>query len=177
METAIVSLISIALIVLGGMTMSQGFLTSVDTTSIALEELGQRDEAIMRTELSLTDNTSTENAGEYLIVQLTNSGQTKLASFSQWDIIVQYYDTDSVYQVKWLPYAEPGMTLGANQWQVTGIYLDGNPEVFEPNILNSGEKLRIKARLDPPAKTLTTGLVVISTPNGVATSGTFSVSP
>ena len=49
METAIVSVICIALMVIGGMTMSQGFLTSVDTTSAALEELGVRDEEIMRT--------------------------------------------------------------------------------------------------------------------------------
>ena len=38
MENAIVSLVCIALIVFGGMTMSQGFLTSVDNSSMGLEE-------------------------------------------------------------------------------------------------------------------------------------------
>jgi hypothetical protein len=52
METAIVSLICIALVVFGGMTMSQGFMTSVDASATRLEEIGQRNETIMRTELS-----------------------------------------------------------------------------------------------------------------------------
>ena len=86
METAIVSLICIALIVFGGMTLSQGFLTSVDSTTGGLEELSERDEAIMRTELA-TDNTAMPS-DSLLQVTLENKGQTKLASFSKWDIII-----------------------------------------------------------------------------------------
>ena len=52
METLIVSLICIALIVFGGMTMSQGFMTSVDASTAGLEEIGNRDESIIRTALT-----------------------------------------------------------------------------------------------------------------------------
>ncbi len=169
METAIVSLICIALIVFGGMTMSQGFMTSVDSTSAGLEEISNRGEEIMRTEL--TTGNATVQASTQLQVNLENGGQTKLASFDKWDVIVQYYDETQSYQVVWLPYTEG--TPGNNEWTVAGIYLNGQPEAFEPNIFNPKEELQIQANLNPPVGDNTTNLVVISTPNGVPASIPF----
>ena len=173
METAIVSLICIALVVFGGMTMSQGFLTSVDSTTIGLEEMGQRNEKIMRTELSPV--TASQPVANRVNVTLENSGQTKLADFDKWDVIVQYYDDGGSYYVKWLPYTEG--TLGDNEWEKVGIYLDAGdetPEVFEPNVLNPGEEIKIRAQLNPSVGAGTTNLVVISTPNGIPASISFS---
>ena len=170
METAIVSLICIALIMFGGMTMSQGFLTSVDSTTIGLEEISSRGEEIMRTELTAA-NTSMPSAS-LLRVSLENSGQTKLASFSKWDIIVQYYDDGGTYYVKWLPYTEG--TPGNNEWRKVGIYLDGQVETYEPDIVNPGEEVVIEAKLNPSVGDNTTNLVVVSTPNGIPASIAFT---
>jgi hypothetical protein len=170
METAIVSLICIALVVFGGMTMSQGFLTSVDTSTTGLEEIGQRDETIMRTELS-TVNTS-QPASNTLEVILENSGQTKIADFNKWDVIVQYYDDTGTYYTKWLPYTEE--TLDDNKWEVAWIRLDGETEAFEPNVLNSAEQIKIRAQLNPPVGDGTTNMVVVATPNGIPASAYFS---
>ncbi len=172
METAIVSLICIALIVFGGMTMSQGFITSVDSTAMALDKMGQRDEKILRTELSPT-YAVTQTGGTILNVRLTDSGQTKLADFSKWDVIVQYYDDSLglVYHVTWLPYTAGA--LGDNQWRNFGIQLNGQPEVFEPGILNPAEDITVQIRLSPAVGHNTTNLVVISTPNGIPASIVF----
>ena len=40
METVLISIICIALVVFGGMTMSQGFMTSVDASTAGLSEIG-----------------------------------------------------------------------------------------------------------------------------------------
>jgi len=170
METAIVSLICIALIVFGGMTMSQGFLTSVDSTTAGLEEMSDRDENIMRTELSTVDATLTSATN--LQVTLENSGQTKLASFDKWDVIVQYYADGGAYQVRWLPYTEG--ELGVNEWNCEGIYLGGAAEAFEPGIVNPGEEVVIEAYLVPPVGDNTTNLAVVSTPNGIPASISFT---
>src|SRR3990170_2454837 len=111
METAIVSVLCIALIVIGGMTMSQGFFTSVDATASGLEQIGNRDEAIMRTDISTLS--AVQPSSMFLNLTLRNSGQTKLASFDKWDLIVQYTDIGDVYHVIWLPYASE---VGDNQW-------------------------------------------------------------
>ncbi len=172
MEMIIVVLVCIGLVVFGGMTMAQGFLTSADSAALSVEEITVAKGEIMRTELSLLS--ARQLATDLLEVGLRNSGQLKLASFSKWDIIVQYYDADWTYYTKWLPYTEG--TLGDNQWHKTGIYLDaegGNPEVFEPGLLNPGEEMKIEAKLNPPPRDGTTVDTIISTPNGIGDSISF----
>jgi hypothetical protein len=170
METAIVSLICIALVVFGGMTMSQGFITSVDTSATRLEEIGQRNETIMRTELaSVSTNMSAANTLEVI---LENSGQTKLADFNKWDVIVQYYDGTGTYYTTWLPYTAG--TLGDNQWKVIWIRLNGATEVIEPNILNPKEQIMFRAQLNPAVGAGTTNMVTVTTPNGVPVTTYFS---
>lgn len=171
METAIVSLVCIALVVFGGMTMSQGFLTSVDSTTVSLKEIGQANEDIMRTDLSL-ESVSTGAGGLYLYVTLDNDGQTKLSNFSKWDVIIQYYDDADIYRTAWLPYTATNPP-GDNQWTVQWIYYGGNPETFEPGIFNPGERMSIRARLNPEIGNNTTDMVVIATPHGVPISIQF----
>ena len=170
METVIVSLICIALIVFGGMTMSQGFMTSVDASTAGLEEIGQNNVIIMRTEL--TPISTSMPALDTLEITLENTGQTKLADFEKWDIIVQYYDSTGVYYTKWLPYTTGA--LGDNEWEVAWIRLDGVDETFEPNVFNPGESIMIKAQLDPSVGSGTTNMVVLATPGGITASTYFS---
>ena len=170
METAIVSIICIALIAFGGMTMSRGFMTSVDSSTTGLEEIGQRDETIMRTEL--TPVSAGLPSANTLEVVLENSGQTKLADFDKWDIIVQYYDGTGTYHVEWLPHAEA--VLGDNEWEVAWIRLNDGAEVFEPNVLNRQEQIMIRAQLNPSVGAATTNMVIVATPSGITASTYFS---
>ena len=173
MEMVIVVIISIALIVCGGMTMSQGFMSSADRAALSVEAITVSRGDAMRTGISLLG--VEKNVDGNIEVTLSNTGQMKLASFSKWDVIVQYYDSGSTYHVAWLPYTDEA--LGDNEWQKTGIYLDAGAETaeaFEPNILNPGEEMAIEAKLNPPPQGGTTVDVIIATPNGVEESGSFT---
>ena len=170
METVIVSLICVVLIVMGGMTLSQGFLTSADNTSVALEEMGTRDKELTMTELTSL-SAGVDATGGVVTVMLENSGQTKLAYFEEWDLIVQYYDDLGQYHTVWLPYQDA--VLSDNQWTISGLYLESNPESFEPNILNPGEKVKIQAQINPCVGENTTNLLVLCTPNGIPVSTYF----
>lgn len=173
METALVSIICIALLIFGGMTMSQGFMTSVDASTTGLSEIGQQTEEIMRTVLTPIDASVSLNVGpDPLEIVLENTGQTKMADFEKWDVIVQYYDEGGDYQVAWLPYSSSG--AGINQWGVEWIKLNGQAEIFEPNVLNPGEQIMIKTLLDPSVSDNATNMVVVSTPSGIASSTYFS---
>jgi hypothetical protein len=167
METAIISIICVALIAFGGMTMSRGFITSVDNSARGMGTAGQRNETIMRTEL--TPISATLSSGNTLEIILQNSGQTKLSDYGKWDLILQYYDGDGTYHVVWLPYTSGA--LGDNEWQVSWIHLDnGQPETFEPGILNQREEIKVKAQINPAPGPGTTNLAVLATPNGVTAS-------
>jgi hypothetical protein len=171
METVVVVIICIVLVVFGGVVMSQGFMSSVDSAALSVEEITAARGEVMRTGISLL---SAGRSGSNIEVTLSNSGQMKLASFSKWDVIAQYYSSGGTYYTKWLPYTEG--ILGDNEWQKTGIYLDAGaatPEAFEPNILNPGEEMKIEAQLNPTPQSGTSVEVIISTPNGVQESTTF----
>jgi hypothetical protein len=173
METAIVSIICIALVIFGGMTMSHGFMTSVDASTSGLEEVGNRNETIMRTELKpLSTNLTLVSGPSPLEIVLENSGQTKMADFEKWDVIVQYYDESGTYHVEWLPYSAAGGTV--NEWGVGWIHLNDKLEKFEPSVLNPGEQIMITTQLDPAVGVGTTNMVVVSTPSGVTSSTYFS---
>ena len=172
MEMAVIVIIAIALIVSGGMIMAQGYMSSVDDAASSIEEITAVKGEAIRTEISLLS--ATQLITDNIEVTLRNSGQIKLASFSKWDFIVQYHDSGGTYHTTWLPYTDG--TLGNNQWQESGIYLvvsDNTTEVFEPNILNPSEELRIEAKLSPLPQEGTDIDVIISTPNGVRESGSF----
>ena len=178
MENAIISIICVTLLLFGGMTMSQGFFSSVDSNAAAWTEMEGQHEQIIRTEITQLEQVGPGPGGggmSILEVSLTNGGQTKLSDFARWDVIVQYYDTEGSYHIKWLPYTEG--TPENNQWTVEGIYMDidnGISEVFEPNLFNAGEEMVIQARLDPAVGEDTTNLVTISVPEGVSASVFFT---
>ncbi len=173
METAIFSLICIALLLFGGMTLSQNFLIAVDKTSSGLEQMSETASDLMRTELSPL--TATMPSSVDLDVTLKNEGQTKLAKFDQWDVIVQYTAVGDNYTVVYLTYQSG--SLNDNEWNVEGIYIDAGsavPEVFERGILNPAEEIIIQAQLNPPVKSGSTNQVVVSTHNGVPAVIAFS---
>ena len=86
-----VSIMCIALIVVGGMALSQGILTSADSTALSVDSMSAREGELMRTEVT-TLRAANQSWSEFLRVIVDNSGQTKLGNFSKWDVIVHYYD-------------------------------------------------------------------------------------
>ena len=173
METAIISVICIGLIAFGGMTMARGFMTTVDASTSNLQQAGQRDQDILNTQITAESaNISTQPDGRGLLeITVKNTGQTKIADFENWDVIVQYYDASSTYHVEWLPYSG---TADTYQWEVTWIHLNGGPEVVDPGVLNPGEEMLISTYLDPNVGAGTTNMAVLSTPSGVTASTYFS---
>ncbi|MGB8828717.1 MAG: hypothetical protein WCC72_04755, partial [Dehalococcoidales bacterium] len=71
-------------------------------------------------------------AGGVLELTVKNDGQTNIADFAQWDVIVQYQNGDFSY----LAYSPAGPE-DPGQWTVQGIYnAGGSPETFDPGILD-----------------------------------------
>jgi len=170
MVVAVVAIICIAMIVMGGMTLSQGILTSADAAAVNFEEISALEGEITRTDLTIL-RAAKLSWSDYLRVTVANSGQTKLANFDKWDVIVNYEDSGGTLYTRWLPYtvASP---LG-NEWQNARIGLYGPVEFFEPGILNPLEEMVALINLNPALGNATSGSVSVATPNGVYTSFPF----
>jgi len=171
MATIVVSIICIAMIIMGGMTLSQGILTSADTAALSVEDISIREGEYNRTSLD-TLRAAQLSWADYLRLIVKNTGQTKLANFDKWDVMVHYYDDSGVYHTKWLPYTA-GLP-GDDEWQAARIGLNGPTDFFEPGILNPSEELTILARINPLSGNATVGNITVSTANGVYESISFS---
>ena len=164
MENAIITLICIALILTGTLTVAQASFFSVDLMYESWKELEERTGEIMRTNIT---SVSTVESGPYTEMHITNSGGVSLSDFASWDVIVEYMPTDGDYTIIWLPYDE-GTHPANNTWVVEEILYNSSPEVFEPGILNPGEELVILMKLVGPPEAGIVNRTVVAAPNGVA---------
>ena len=170
MAAIVVTIICLLMTVVGGMTLSQGMLTSADATAINFDKVTALEGEITRTDLTILRAAKLSWA-DYLRVTVKNSGQVKLASFDKWDVIVNYTDNSGTLRSVWLPYSDDAPT--GNEWQKARIGLEGPIEFFEPGILNPAEEMVTLINLNPPSGNATSGSVSMATPNGVYTSFPF----
>lgn len=169
MAATLVTIICIAMIVVGGMTLSQGILTSADAAAVNVDAISVIEGDIARTGLDIVRAAPLAWA-DYLRVTVKNSGQTRLASFDKWDVIVSYINSGTLYS-KWLFYTTSLPV--SDEWQEARIGLNGPVEYFEPGILNPSEEMVALIHLDPSGNT-TSGAVSMAAPNGVYASMPFS---
>ena len=167
MEHAIVSIIAIAIILGGTVTLAFNAISPIDTIATSWKQMTQTTEEIMRTDIAGTDpSVPPGESGARVEITVNNQGQVSLSNYDSWDVIVQYYSDNVTRVVKWIPYTT---SLADNTWTAGNWEFNGSPETFEPEILNPGENMTVSMQLDPPVATNTTNLATISTSNCVPT--------
>jgi archaellum component FlaG (FlaF/FlaG flagellin family) len=110
MENFAITLVCIALLIAAAVSLSMTALNAVNTMSDAMwqEETLARD--MLNTSI-VCENATTSPGGNSVALYVANTGNTKLANYAAWDIIVRYQDGGTY----WIPYsaATPGWTSGA----------------------------------------------------------------
>jgi len=169
METVIPAIIVITLLLLATFVISEQSLTAQEAVSESWQEMQERVEERTRTALSPVE-AETREAGAKVEITLQNDGDTKLADFDQWDVILQYNNGN----VQWYPFSTQE---ASGKWTVVGIYLDASEvsgEVYDPGILNPGEEILLRVLVSPSVGSPTTNLATIATPNGITASTVFT---
>jgi len=172
MSTALVTLVAMALMLTAVLSWSQASFSSLDSGARSWKEMVDSAAEALRTDIELTGANTTAS---YVEATVANVGRTGLTSFSQWDVLVEYYDGNSTYHIGSLAYSEDAAPSDS-EWTVDVIYADdgkGQQEVFEPGILNPGEVMDVKLKLTPSPGAGSTNRVTVSSPNGVAASAQF----
>lgn len=109
MENFVVSLVCIALLIIGAVSIATSALNAVNGVSDAL----RAEETIIRSMIDSSidcTTTSTLSNGSVVNVDIQNTGKTDLYNYSKWDVIVHYQGGDTL----WIPYgtAIPGWVTG-----------------------------------------------------------------
>lgn len=172
MAVVIASLMIVGLLLSGVSTIAQRSFESLDMASDAWKRMETRSTAIARTGIQVIGSADSNPVWD---VTVRNSGQTPLADFDTWDVIVQYSLPSGAFQVTRLSYTVAASPAD-NQWTVTGIFINagaGTPEVFQPKILDPNEEMVVRLRLFPSPPVGGVRRITISTPNGVSISTMF----
>jgi hypothetical protein len=164
MENVLVSLVCIAMILMGTATMAMSSLNSMSLIADSIKDEEKITSEIRNTNITPVSATVFDN-GSRVEIMLKNDGTTDLANYKAWDVILRFQDNTT----QWVPYS-----WGAPGWTVGGIYYNGSPEIYNPNICNPMETIKLVVRLSPPAVKNANNLATISTPNGVLSQVGFS---
>lgn len=163
MESALVSVVCVALIIISSVTMMVSSFTSVSTIVESWQQMEKEADNIRRTDIS---SIPPENyTGGIIDVFVSNEGETNLMSFEEWDVISRFQEGGICY-INYTDNPVPDI----NEWTVEGLYLSDNvsmSEIFDPDILNPEESAHLIINLDPEIAAGGTGLISISTENGV----------
>ena len=161
METILVSLVSLALIIVTSVTMAINTMQSSNKIADSWKNMETQSSNISRTDI--TAAAPAHYTGGAIELTVKNTGQTNLSSFSRWDVIVQYQSGS----VSYLTYS-PVYPQGNNQWAVKAINSSaGTPEIFDHNVLNPGEQMILSIILNPEISSGQACRITISTSNGV----------
>lgn len=163
MESAVVSLICGALMIIGSVTLVTSAMHSADSVSRSWKEMARVAQERAETRISEVGSRAFDDGATVLCI-IRNEGAASLDGFESWDVIVQYGDGGAA----WLPYG--AQTPG---WTVDAIQYKGDPEVFDPGMLNPGEDARLLIKLHPAVSENATNRVVVSTANGARAESIF----
>jgi len=165
MENAITTILLIGLLLFGAMTVSSSSMNAIDEVADSWRIMEQHDRNTRLTSITVA-SCLTETGGATLEVSIRNNGNSAVADFDYWDVIVRY----SSGQTRWL--SKTDATPG---WSLNGITLasNGGSEVIDPGILNPGEAALLIVRLDPAVVEETDNWLIFSTPNGIKAETSF----
>ena len=164
METTISALIILTVVMFGVLTLTYAYLSSQDAILESWRDREERRGERARTQISPVGAEAID--ADTVEVTLRNDGDTKLADFDQWDVIVQY-DTDNDGDhdaAEWFSYHTPP--------PIDGEWSKAIGEVFEPGIFNPSEEMIIT--IEPSLEISHTGVAIIATPNGITASKVFT---
>jgi hypothetical protein len=176
MSNLVLALVSVMVILAAMMGLVTGFTGPQAQIGETVKRASGLYGEISRTELSSV-NVSVISAGATVDWTVSNSGQTQLRRFEDWDLVIIYQDSaGSGLQPQYLTYTTNG-SPSAGEWTVTGIYRDASTltaEVFNPGIIDPGEEFIVRAQLSPSISTPTTNTVTLAVENGVTVSAQFT---
>jgi archaellum component FlaF (FlaF/FlaG flagellin family) len=161
MEHAIPALVVAALIVFGGVILADATRGSLQTVDESWRDIEAISEERQGTDLTVV-STEVLDGGATVTAVIANEGRTSISEPYHMDVIMNYDGTDDERHVVWLPYTDT--SPGDNEWTVDSI----SGDYRNPGILDTGEEMTIRVRLNPPTQDGPDRWLVLSTDTGVA---------
>lgn len=141
MESILPALFAVTIMLLASVTIGRSSLTSFEVLGDAWQDAEERSVELVRSDITIT---AIAVSGSNVDVTVRNDGATRVVDFSRMDVVVQYTGGGTPF-IKYLPFTTQTTPQPQDTWRVTSITND----VIDPNVVNSGESLNIRMKLNP----------------------------
>lgn len=115
MENFVITLVCIALLLVGAVSFSMSALSSINAVSSAMQTSDSLSRDILSTSIKCKSS-ATASGGASVAIDVDNDGNKALANYAAWDVIIRYQDGSTL----WVPYSE-----GTPGWTVSGFFFQG----------------------------------------------------
>jgi archaellum component FlaF (FlaF/FlaG flagellin family) len=160
MEHLIPALVVAAVIVFGGVILADATRGSLETVDESWRDIEAISEERLGTDLTVV-STQVTDGGATVTAVIANEGRTSIVELSHMDLIINYDGTDADRHVVWLPFTDT--SPGDNEWTVDSI----SGDYRNPGILDTGEEMTIRIRLNPATDVGPDRWLVLATETGV----------
>jgi len=135
------ALLALGVLILASLTLGRGSVASFSQLGDAWHDAEERSLERVRTDVAIS---SVSVNGSDVDVTLRNDGATALVDFSRMDVVVQY---TAVAQnvMKYVDFTTETLPQPDDTWVVTAV----SDDVIDPGVLNTGETLHLRIRLNP----------------------------
>jgi hypothetical protein len=162
MEHSIPALLIASIIIVAGVLIAGVTNSSVNNVNDGWREMEVISEERLGTDLAVV-STGVDPTGVEVTAQVLNDGRTQLSDFEHMDLIMSYDGSDAQRHQVWLPFDE-SPAQPDNTWAIAGIQND----YHNPGILDTGEEMTIRIRVNPATVAGPDRWLVLSTGTGVA---------
>lgn len=162
MEHSIPALLLASIIIVAGVLIAGVTNRSVTAVNDSWREMEVISEERLGTELSVV-STTVDPGGAEITAQINNGGRSQLSDFEHMDLIVSYDGSDAQRHQVWLPF-DGSSVQPENTWAIASILND----YHNPGILDTGEQMTIRIKLNPATIAGPDRWLVLSTGTGVA---------
>lgn len=162
MEQTIPALLIAAIMILSGVLLADVTTSSVDNINQSWRDIEAIAEERLGTDLAV-QSTTVNGVGDELAIQILNEGRTPIENYDLMDLIITYDGQDAQRYSAWLPFNEE-VTQPDNTWQIAGITNDFR----NIGVLDTGEQMTVRVRLDPATDVGPDRWVVFATDTGIS---------
>jgi hypothetical protein len=157
----------ITTLVLSFSIVTAGLIHGQSIQEVAVVE-GER----MRTALSIATAVSVDGASSSTVtLEVDNTGSTTVSEMDDMDAFLIYTAADSTPRTVRLSYVTSGP--GDDEWLRSAL----SPDTFNPGLWDPTEQATLALKTSPAIKADTVATVVLSTPNGVTASRSWTHAP
>jgi hypothetical protein len=166
MDSILPAFLAAGILLLSSLLIGRSSFTSFQVLGDSWHEAEEQSIERVRSDIEIT---SISASGSDVDVTVQNTGATDIVDFSKMDVVLQYVG-GSQNNIRYISFTTEGAPQPDNTWRVILVTND----VVDPGVLNQGESMTVRIKLNPAPDASSSHWVQITTELGISVASFFT---